>query len=371
MNGLYDSEMKKEAVGKNSKDSDVNDKSMKKLDKCDSDPKASEGREQSKIAPEGKPLPNENESKHLKTTNVSENLSNMNGSDSAEPEIIARKVESGIEQEESVPKKRGRKPNSLMNPEEGYDHSWICGGRKSPTVPNRRKSNNKGIDQTPSGNSDSKKPGLLLKLKVGGEHASSTPLEKSLPETSNPKKSRAKRKRSMVNEDSEHNSPHKKKLNDQVEEKETAPPSPNVGSRKETEDGGSKVRKRKRTTPKSSNVNLRKEPKEISDSETKQRKSLADEEATPSGREVTDKEDEVLGDLKQKPKQKADTKAKQKSDTKVKSKNVVADKSSNKKKFKKVSMVPTASPEKVTPKATPKASGDKVCNEKVSIIFLI
>ncbi|CAJ1951403.1 unnamed protein product [Sphenostylis stenocarpa] len=26
----------------------------------------------------------------------------------------------------SVPRKRGRKPNSLMNAEEGYDHSWVC-----------------------------------------------------------------------------------------------------------------------------------------------------------------------------------------------------------------------------------------------------
>ncbi|XP_014515842.2 uncharacterized protein LOC106773633 isoform X2 [Vigna radiata var. radiata] len=26
----------------------------------------------------------------------------------------------------TVPRKRGRKPNSLMNAEEGYDHSWIC-----------------------------------------------------------------------------------------------------------------------------------------------------------------------------------------------------------------------------------------------------
>lgn len=31
----------------------------------------------------------------------------------------------------TVPGKRDRKPNSLMNPEEGYDHSWIYMGRKT------------------------------------------------------------------------------------------------------------------------------------------------------------------------------------------------------------------------------------------------
>ncbi|KAG7025713.1 Sister chromatid cohesion protein PDS5-like B-B [Cucurbita argyrosperma subsp. argyrosperma] len=42
---------------------------------------------------------------------------------------------------DSVPKKRGRKPNSLMNPDEGYDHYWIGKGREKFRLSNRRKSN--------------------------------------------------------------------------------------------------------------------------------------------------------------------------------------------------------------------------------------
>ncbi|XP_022147380.1 uncharacterized protein LOC111016321 isoform X2 [Momordica charantia] len=41
---------------------------------------------------------------------------------------------------DSVPQKRGRKPNSLMNPDEGYDHYWIGKGREKSKLSNRRKS---------------------------------------------------------------------------------------------------------------------------------------------------------------------------------------------------------------------------------------
>ncbi|KAJ9178936.1 hypothetical protein P3X46_010780 [Hevea brasiliensis] len=56
----------------------------------------------------------------------------------AEPEVKLEK------ERRTVPRKRGRKPNSLMNPEEGYDHSWISSGRKAAKL--RRKPRDKGVD---------------------------------------------------------------------------------------------------------------------------------------------------------------------------------------------------------------------------------
>ncbi|KAF2321476.1 hypothetical protein GH714_000032 [Hevea brasiliensis] len=56
----------------------------------------------------------------------------------AEPEVKLEK------ERRTVPRKRGRKPNSLMNPEEGYDHSWISSGRKTAKL--RRKPRDKGVD---------------------------------------------------------------------------------------------------------------------------------------------------------------------------------------------------------------------------------
>ncbi|XP_022991479.1 uncharacterized protein LOC111488082 isoform X2 [Cucurbita maxima] len=48
-----------------------------------------------------------------------------------------------------VPKKRGRKPNSLMNPDEGYDHYWIGKGRERFMLSNRRKSNDQETKFSP------------------------------------------------------------------------------------------------------------------------------------------------------------------------------------------------------------------------------
>ncbi|KAI7979578.1 hypothetical protein LOK49_Contig298G00002 [Camellia lanceoleosa] len=46
---------------------------------------------------------------------------------------------------DSVPKKRGRKPNSLIKPEEGYDCSWLSGGRKALQSPHHKKKNLKKV----------------------------------------------------------------------------------------------------------------------------------------------------------------------------------------------------------------------------------
>ncbi|XP_038896764.1 uncharacterized protein LOC120085017 isoform X2 [Benincasa hispida] len=50
---------------------------------------------------------------------------------------------------DSVPKKRGRKPNSLMNPDEGYDHYWIGKGRERSRLSNRKKSNDQETKFSP------------------------------------------------------------------------------------------------------------------------------------------------------------------------------------------------------------------------------
>ncbi|BFG24802.1 hypothetical protein CerSpe_110760 [Prunus speciosa] len=70
------------------------------------------------------------------------------GHDHAQPNnsFSPKAVKSEVEPY-SAPKKRGRKPNSLMNPAEGYDHSWIHSGRKTQK---RRKSNDKGSDASPA-----------------------------------------------------------------------------------------------------------------------------------------------------------------------------------------------------------------------------
>ncbi|KAK1557048.1 hypothetical protein Q3G72_016877 [Acer saccharum] len=198
-----------------------------------------------------------------------------------------------------------------MNPEEGYDHSWISTRRKTPVVPGRRKSLNKGVDQTPSGNTDSMTSAVEL---------SSASQKSSLPDASNSKRGRAKKKRSMMNEDAEPNSlsaSNVKRLNVLVEEK--APQSAN-------------------------------EPEERCNSATKKCKhSTKIEDPTPPGGKVSEKEDEILGDPK--------LKSKQQSEIKARGKSVNNDRSSNKIIFKKVSLVSAASD-----KVIAEASRDKKKN---------
>ncbi|KAK2644752.1 hypothetical protein Ddye_019947 [Dipteronia dyeriana] len=295
-----------------------NDKSSKELGRCSlSDhPKGTDERE---------PLKRRDEQEHPKSSDAR---------GCAEPDNMGT-IKSGTEQER-VPRKRGRKPNSLMNPEEGYDHSWISTGRKTPGVPNRRKSLNKGIDQTPSGNKDSMTSAVEL---------SSASPKSSLPDASNSKKGRAKKKGSMMNEDADPNSQsasNEKRLNVLVEEK--APQSANVGVKKEAEDSAPpEIKRRKRSATQYTDLNLKKEPEERCNSATKKRKHSTkdrvavetNEEATPTGGKVSEKEDEMLGVPK--------LKSKQQSDIKARGKGVHDDRSSNKIIFKKVNLGPAAS----------------------------
>ncbi|KAK3188647.1 hypothetical protein Dsin_028208 [Dipteronia sinensis] len=311
-----------------------NDKSSKVLEQCSlsEHPKGTDDRE---------PPKKRDEQEHSKSPDAR---------GCAEPDNMST-VKSGIEQER-VPRKRGRKPNSLMNPEEGYDHSWISTGRKTrktAVVPGRRKSLNKGVDQTPSGNTDSMTSAVEL---------SSASPKRSLLDASNSKRGRAKKKGSMMNEDADPNSlsaSNEKRLNVLVEAK--APRSANVGVKKEAEDGvPPEIKRRKRSATQYTDLNLKKEPEERCNSATKKRKHSKDrvavetkEEATPPGGKVSEKEDEMLGDPK--------LKSKQQSDIKARGRGVNDDRSSNKLIFKKVSLGPAASD-----KVIAEASGDKKKN---------
>ncbi|XP_057967234.1 sister chromatid cohesion protein PDS5 homolog A-like isoform X3 [Malania oleifera] len=128
------------------------------------------------------------------------------GSDYKPEKLGSMKAEKVTPQVETVPKKRGRKPNSLMNPDEGYDHSWISGGR-SLQKPQRRKRRNKEFGSSPSEDSGSKCANLPL------EHENDTDLQAFSPKTeqseiinshtgrNHPKTGLQKKKRSTVNQE--------------------------------------------------------------------------------------------------------------------------------------------------------------------------
>ncbi|KAK2965133.1 hypothetical protein RJ640_005296 [Escallonia rubra] len=64
---------------------------------------------------------------------------------------------------ETIPRKRGRRPNSLLKPEEGYDPSWVSGGSKSCVIPHRGKNPTKKINN-PRNHSASKESPLPTDL---------------------------------------------------------------------------------------------------------------------------------------------------------------------------------------------------------------
>ncbi|GAV72361.1 hypothetical protein CFOL_v3_15849 [Cephalotus follicularis] len=112
---------------------------------------------------------------------------------------------------EIVPRKRGRRPNSLMNPEEGYDPSWICGGRKTPKTPHFRISVDRKVGSSlsedpasckaPLWSSDGKmiKP-LGSSSKVTEIKGASSPSPNG---ESHPRRGRPKKKGIMMNQDAD------------------------------------------------------------------------------------------------------------------------------------------------------------------------
>ncbi|KAF7843194.1 Sister chromatid cohesion protein PDS5 isogeny B-B [Senna tora] len=70
---------------------------------------------------------------------------------------------------DTMPMKRGRKPNSLMNPEEGYDNSWIYEGKKSAKSVKSKKARTSGHDFPSSECLTSREDKLLSKPENVGE----------------------------------------------------------------------------------------------------------------------------------------------------------------------------------------------------------
>lgn len=227
-----------------------------------------------------------------KLSNVLERCSQVERSQSFDAKCSAgrdtsdslRNVKSETEPE-SAPRKRGRKPNSLMNPEEGYDHSWISSGRKIAKVPGRRKSDDKGVDCSPSLNQDSKKEALNLTDKMLADPTSAS-LKSGLPDGSHHRRGRTKKQGSTVNQNADHNS-LSVSLSTRVEE----------------------------TASGSADFSLRKKPEDRSDTEIKHRKrSKTNEEISqPPGYGVSEKEAEVPSADKEKPLQLSVTKKRRRS----------------------------------------------------------
>ncbi|KAG6728148.1 hypothetical protein I3842_02G158800 [Carya illinoinensis] len=158
-------------------------------------------------------LKNEKISKSLQSRVLAKHSKSIGARSNAEPGSLGstKAAKSEIERG-SVPKKRGRKPNSLMNPEEGYVHTWISPGRKT-TITHRRKSHDGGIDDTASENPDSSMANLSLEnvTEPSAFEAQTNKIvvpaapspEHGLPDSSHRKRGRPKKKGNTENQDAD------------------------------------------------------------------------------------------------------------------------------------------------------------------------
>ncbi|XP_062155021.1 sister chromatid cohesion protein PDS5 homolog C-like isoform X5 [Alnus glutinosa] len=184
-----------------------------------------------------------NSSKRLQRCHLTKRSKIIGARSNAEPgNLDSTKAAKSEIEPVSVPKKRGRKPNSLMNPEEGYDHSWICTGRKTTNM-RQRKSHDRGFDDSASENLDPKKATLSRLEKVtepsgcqpkNNEITAGSPSpDHSLPDASHPKRGRPKRKGNMVTHPNSLSRLKGGSLNAPVEEK--APQSADLSLKKESD----------------------------------------------------------------------------------------------------------------------------------------
>ncbi|XP_011034535.1 PREDICTED: uncharacterized protein LOC105132632 isoform X2 [Populus euphratica] len=192
-------------------------------------------------------------SKMLDPCFLTEHSKSTDAQDKAEPKVRLEK------EPKTVPSKRGWKPNSLMNPEEGYD-PWFNTGRKTTKLP-REKHHDKGTDVLSSETPVSKKVALSSKhlsvtkptgftTKTGQiSGSSSLSPQQQISAGSHPKGSRPKKKGISMNED--------------------ADPSPLSLSKSESV--SAQVEER---APESDDIIWIKRSKETSDSEAKKQKHL-------------------------------------------------------------------------------------------------
>uniref|UniRef100_A0A6N2K5J7 Tudor domain-containing protein n=1 Tax=Salix viminalis TaxID=40686 RepID=A0A6N2K5J7_SALVM len=230
----------------------------------------------------------DNASKMLEPCSHTEHSKSTEAQDKAEPEAM-------LEMEpKAAPRKRGWKPNSLMNPEEGYD-TWFSTARKTTKLPHEN--HEKGNDDLPPETSVSKKVALpLMHMKVtkptgftpqNDQISGSSPLtqQQGIPAGSHFKRGRPKKKGISVSED--------------------ADPSPLLLSKHESLSAQVEVK-----APEFDGASLRKRSKERSDSEAKKKKRLRKNELgskTPkkislsSGRVVSSKKSKVLSEPEEMP----------------------------------------------------------------------
>ncbi|KAJ6961667.1 hypothetical protein NC652_000570 [Populus alba x Populus x berolinensis] len=193
----------------------------------------------------------DNASKMLDPCSLTEHSKSTDAQDKAEPKVRLEK------EPKTVPSKRGWKPNSLMNPEEGYD-PWFNTGRKTTKLP-REKRHDKGTEVLPSETPVSKKVALSLKHLSVTKPAGFTPKtgqisgssslspQQQISAGSHPKSSRPKKKGISMNVDADPSPLSLSKsesLSAQVEEK--APESDDIiwtKRSKETSDSEAKKQK--------------------------------------------------------------------------------------------------------------------------------
>lgn len=149
----------------------------------------------------------ESSSKKLKRCRLTNHFKKADSKGNAEPDnTLLIKAEESLSEPDSVPKKRGRRPNSLMNPEEGYDHSWICSNEKTLNPALSKKPNDNDSDDSPSENPVSSKDGTRPPgLQPKGDETTGAPLSENdnLPDGSRHRRGRPKKGRNTGKEPEE------------------------------------------------------------------------------------------------------------------------------------------------------------------------
>ncbi|XVF74848.1 hypothetical protein PTKIN_Ptkin13bG0143900 [Pterospermum kingtungense] len=164
---------------------------------------------------------------------------------------------------DTIPKKRGRKPNSLMNSAEGYDRSWISTSRNTLRLPHPRKPRKKSVDldleDADVQLKDEKVTGPMeLSFQINESRgASSASPNSSLPRGSQLRRGWSKRKATMTTENSDPNSSLKKGLESkgQIQEKLTPSAGDCLTMKCEVKTSDPKRKKRTRRVEVDSNTN--------------------------------------------------------------------------------------------------------------------
>ncbi|XP_021906555.1 uncharacterized protein LOC110821133 [Carica papaya] len=200
---------------------------------------------------------NDNSSKRLDHSSVTEHYRNIDTSGRAGSDNLVSAKAAELETDpETVSKKRGRKPNSLMNPVEGYDHSWICTINKDPKISHGKKTHEKGVDFSPSTTlvlkkapSSSAQEGVTrtarVSSKTNASKSFSSPSASSLPGGDHSAQRRPKKKHSMMDQDDDRIS-KSKVLTALVENK--APQHADITAEVEPEDRSKPVTKKRKNS---------------------------------------------------------------------------------------------------------------------------